>query len=371
MENTFGNNIHKNQIYPILASVPNIHGLFINPIIEVSRKRIGIIENRNKIKNATLIYSPFPTYFFFSQWFILPWIIIWSCVPLILICIKKRIKIIHARNLISGICAIIVGKIIGASVVVDVRGIHSDEGVLIGRWKHKDISYRFHKLLETWILNSASEIICISPNLCRYVSLLAPNARPKFIPAMVDPNRIYYSKSLHIEARMQLQIAVDDLCLVYTGSLGAWHHIDALRKQIITCSDSLPVKKVVVIILTNENPNDILSQLKLNKRVIVRSVAPDEVNYYLNAADVGLLPARPIETESHRMVFDVMISSKAEEYLCTGLAVYAHSSITYFQNKPHARKKSDDRYAKSLFYQNEFANDKVIDKIQKVYEVIR
>ena len=48
MENTFHNNIHKSQIYPILSTVPNIHGLFVNPIIEASRSRIGVIKKRKK-----------------------------------------------------------------------------------------------------------------------------------------------------------------------------------------------------------------------------------------------------------------------------------------------------------------------------------
>ena len=70
---------------------------------------------------------------------------------------------------------------------------------------------------------------------------------------------------------------------------------------------------------------------ELPYRILTRSES-SEVNYYLNAADYGLLPGK-ITSDSAKNVFSVMISSKAEEYLCCGLKVISNRGIKYFQNK--------------------------------------
>jgi len=313
---------------------------------------------------------PFPTYFFFSQWFVLPLIIIWSIFPIIYFCLRKKITIIHARNLNSGICAVLVSKILRVKVVFDVRGIHADEGVLIGRWKHKSFNYRVHKFLESWVLRSARSVLCISPNLCRYVTEIAPNVAPEFVPAMVDTRAINYSPELRAQARVQLNIGADDLCLIYTGTLGAWHHIEKLREQVVSFIERFQDKTIVLVILSKAERHKVLQQLNLSSRVLIKEVPVDQVNLYLNAADIGLLPAREIESNSHRLVFNVMISSKAEEYLCAGMGVCADHSITYFTNNNYATDVAADRLKKSQFFQQEFSAESVCVKIQRSYAVM-
>jgi hypothetical protein len=369
MENTFKNNIHANQIYPVLNANPNMHALFINPLFEASRSRIGLVKGRQKIDHAKVFYSPFPTYFFFSQWFVLPFVILWSCVPLLYLCVKNKIAVIHARNLMSGICAVLVSKICDVSVVMDMRGVHPDEGVIIGRWKYGGYSYRIHKRLEAWVLKAATHVACISPNLCKYVSDVAPSVRPIFVPAMVSPESFYFSAALRKEARNQLSIKDNDVCLIYTGSLGSWHRISELKKQISDERNLVVGKKLVVIILSNADPDVIKSELDLDISIpiIVRNVPPVEVNYYLNAADIGLLPAKKIENESDRIVFDVMISSKAEEYLSTGLDIRANPAISFFFDDEYYRSDFKSRDETAFFYQSKFSNASVIEKIRGLH----
>lgn len=368
MENAFQNNIFHNQVLPVLSAFANVHGLFVNPILEASHNRIGLVRGRQKFKHATVFYSPFPTYFFFSQWFVLPFVIIWACFPTLFFCIKQRISVIHARNLMSSICAVMVSKIIKVSVIVDMRGVHPDEGVLIGRWRHNNLNYRIHKILEAWVFRSATKVTCISPNLCAYVKSIEPSSRPVFVPAMVNPQKIFFDQNLRQAARKKLKIEKDAVCLIYTGTLGAWHSFDALRKQVISISEKLDGKKIVVIILANQSREFIVQKLGLDQDVVVQGVKPNEVNFFLNAADIGLLPARPVETESDRIVFDVMISSKAEEYLCAGLDVCANPVIPFFQKIRGEQRTLTTREDVAVFYQKIFSSDSVIGKINELYQ---
>ena len=83
LENTFGNNIHKNQVYPLLKESPNIWGLFVNPIIEVSRSRVGIVKQREPIENGSVVYTPFPSLLFFCPWYFFPLVVLYLFLVLI------------------------------------------------------------------------------------------------------------------------------------------------------------------------------------------------------------------------------------------------------------------------------------------------
>ena len=73
MENTFANNIHASQVYPIIKRTPNMRGLFLNPSFEISRSRIGPIYFDQKFdSNIQISRLPLATYFFFSSWFMFP-----------------------------------------------------------------------------------------------------------------------------------------------------------------------------------------------------------------------------------------------------------------------------------------------------------
>ena len=107
---------------------------------------------------------------------------------------------------------------------------------------------------------------------------------------------------------------------------------------------------------------------KLPYRIFARSVRPSEVNYYLNAADYGLLPGKKIISDSDKNVFGVMISSKAEEYLCCGLKVLSNEGIEYFQDKNLINIYGKCRNDIANNFKDEFSLDKVLSKYDALYE---
>ncbi len=370
MENTIANNIHASQVYPLIKRTPNMRGLILNPCFEISRSRIGPIYFDQKFtSNIQISRLPLATYFFFSSWFIFPIIFIVLSTYLFIHCFFNRYDIIHCRQTLSGLVAIPIAKIFRIKVITDIRGCYTDEGVLLGRWKSKSLSYRFYKKIEKIVYKYSDAVTGISPAMCNYIKTISPSSEPVYIPAVVDSKRIFFDKKIRSQARNELNLSEDDTCFIYVGSIGAWNSVDSLIHQLKKTVKKIDIddKKVHLIVLSKDLK---LVQVldKLPHRILARSADPSEVNYYLNAADYGLLPGKEIISDSDKNVFGVMISSKAEEYLCCGLKVVSNKGIKYFQNKNLSYMSDISRKDIANKFKNEFSLDRVLSKYDALYQ---
>ena len=370
MENTFANNIHASQVYPVIKRTPNMRGLFLNPCFEISRSRIGPIYFDQKFdSNIQISRLPLATYFFFASWFMFPIIFIILSTYLFIHCLFNRYDIIHCRHTLSGVVAIPIAKIFKIKVISDIRGCYADEGVLLGRWKSGSLSFRVYKKIEKFVYKYSDAVTGISPIMCRYIKSISPSSKPVYIPAVVDTNRIFFDKKVRSEARNELNLSEDDACFIYVGSIGAWHSVDLLINQLKTTVKKMDIedKKVHLIVLSKDSVL-IEASDRLPYRILTRSVESSEVNYYLNAADYGLLPGKEIISDSAKNVFSVMISSKAQEYLCCGLKVISNKGIKYFQNKNLSYMSGTSRKDIAKNFKNEFSLDKVLSKYDALYQ---
>lgn len=370
MENTFANNIHASQVYPIIKRTPNMRGLFLNPSFEISRSRIGPIYFDQKFdSNIQISRLPLATYFFFSSWFMFPIIFMILSTYLFIHCLFNRYDIMHCRHTLSGLIAIPIAKIFNMKVISDIRGCYADEGVLLGRWKSGSLSFRLYKKIEKFVYKYSDSVTGISPVMCHYIKSISPSSKPVYIPAVVDTNRIFFDKKVRSEARNELNLSEDDACFIYVGSIGAWHSVNSLINQLQTTVKKIGIedKKVQLIVLSKDSIFVEASD-ELPYRILTRSVESSEVNYYLNAADYGLLPGKEITSDSAKNVFSVMISSKAEEYLCCGLKVISNRGIKYFQNKNLSYMSGTSRKDIANNFKNEFSLDKVLSKYDAIYQ---
>ncbi|MDA8920546.1 hypothetical protein N9I16_05355 [Porticoccaceae bacterium] len=370
MENTISNNIHASQVYPVIKRTLNMNGLFLNPWLEVSKSRIGPIyfDNRHE-SNVKIWRLPIATYFFFSPWYIFPIIYMILTIYLFLHCLFNRYDIIHCRHTLSGCIAIPIAKIFRIKVLSDIRGCYTDEGVLLGRWRSGSLSFRFYKKLEKFVYRYSDTVSGISPVMCRYIASMSPLTKAVYIPAVVDTKRIFFDEKLRCQARNAIGLSSDDKCFIYVGSIGAWHSIDALLSQLRSTVTKIGAEdKNIHLVVLSKDSRFIEALKELPYRVIARSVQPSEVNYYLNAADYGLLPGKKIISESDKNVFGVMISSKAQEYLSCGLKVISNEGIEYFQSKNKFNTSETRRSEISKTFQNEFSLDNVLLGYSAVYE---
>ena len=370
MENTIANNIHENQVYPIIKRTPNMTGLFLNPFLEISRSRIGPIYIDQKHDSMIQIFRlPIATYFFFSSWYIFPIIFFILSIYLFAHCLLNRYDIIHCRHTLSGLIAIPIAKIFNIKVISDIRGCYTDEGVMLGRWKQGSLSYKFYKKIEKFVYKYSDAVSGISPVMCRYIKSISASTEPFYIPAVVDTERIFFDQKVRVKARNELNLSEDDICFIYVGSIGAWNSIDSLVNQLRSTIDKIGVNDKNVHLTVLSKDSKLVNRLyKLPYRIFARSVRPSEVNYYLNAADYGLLPGKKIISDSDKNVFGVMISSKAEEYLCCGLKVLSNEGIEYFQDKNLINIYGKCRNDIANNFKHEFSLDKVLSKYDALYE---
>ena len=149
MENTYNNNIHKNQIFPLIAKDNKTILLFIAPFFILTRRSFGINKQTYNDKNIIHIKIPLFSYNFSMNPFIFPWFLLFTIPFAIFFVLKHKIKEIHARNHLSAITAVIVKKIFrNIKLLSDFRGLYAEEGVILGRWKHDSLRFRFWKYIE-------------------------------------------------------------------------------------------------------------------------------------------------------------------------------------------------------------------------------
>lgn len=370
LENTVNNNIHSNQVYPVIENTENMCGLFLNPFFEISRSKIGIIKMKKNISKSHVHFIPFPTFLFFCPWFIFPILFFYCFIYLFIFCLIKNIKIVHARNTLSAIVAVSVSKILNIKVLSDIRGVYPDEGVLLGRWKLDSLSYKFFKYLESYVFRGTHKICGISPELCSYIYKYSSEIHPRFVPAIVDSKFIYFDKDLYKKTRSVLKIKDDEYCFIYVGSIGAWNKVSELNSQVkyLCKKNKIVESKAHLLILTNAKQEIIRKELQLNCNLIIKSVEPHRVNDFLNAADYGLLPGKKIVNKADLIVFGVMISSKAQEYMVTGLNVIANPKIKFFSSNEFKNIQKLERLARAQSCHNMFTLEYVISQYKILYE---
>ena len=369
LENATNNNIHKNQIKPLLDKNELLKCLFITPIFEISRNRIGMIKLEKSTERVKYHPSPFPSFLFFCPIIFFPLVYIYCCIVLLLHVYNRNYSFIHCRNTLSASIAIPISKIFRLQVLCDVRGLYPDEGVIIGRWRFGSLSYNFFGLLEKITFMYSDHVSAVSPELCNYIRRKVPSAEPLYIPAIVHKQQFYFSPQLRNETREILGVDRSSYCLIYVGTIGAWHTKKNIIAAILDFMNQNNVKKesLSIIILSKNTAGLVEDLTKLAGKVICEIVAPTEVNKFLNAADFGLLPGLQITNKAEENVLRTMISSKAEEYLVCGLGVLTHPAIKFFEAIDKRYLEQEGRKSRSSYYSKEFSIEAVLKKYEILY----
>ena len=368
LEKVSGNNLHVNQIQPLLNNNKNVSALLIHPAIEISRSGIAFPQKIVGWKRTKFVYSPFPSFLFFPWLFIFPFIYLYCFIVIFSHLLFHKYDVIHCRNTMSAAIALPAALLLSKKILCDVRGLYSDEGVVIGRWKHGSITHKFYQKCEFFTYKYSHAITAVSPELAKHVNQLINAQKAVFVPAIVNAEE-KYSTSNRQKYRDKFRIPSDHFCLIYVGSIGAWHTEEMLIAQIegYISANGLQKNKVSVIILTAQNSS--LKQLIANhyEHHIVLSVPPGKVHQYLCAADAGLLPGRRCRNKAESNILETMISSKAQEYLAYGLEIVANTSIKFFQTADLKAYHSLSRSDRADKYHSYFSPKAIISQYQRVY----
>jgi len=355
----------KNQVLPICNSL-NARYIAIIPLFLLSKKKIALIDRTTKHGEAKL-RSIFPSYFAYMHVILLPIFIVQCLLMLRKYIFLKERTVFHCRGLLSSIVAVSI-KMLNSDirVIYDIRGLYCDEGVVIGRWRLNGINYRLWRKIDNIVKQKADVLTGVSPNI------VEENFQNKFhfIPACTSKN-FKFSPSMRSEIRDHYGIREHEIVLIYTGALGLWHDEQSLTSMIENLGN---LKNLRVILLTDHPLSFLKNTISEKIPILQLKVAAHEVSKYLSASDVGLLPGSSSIDHSHKVIMKTMISSKAQEYLCSGLMLSYNDNIDYLVKITNNVKTleffandADERMRRSIYFSNIFD----VQDVYKKYASIR
>ena len=261
--------------------------------------------------------------------FIIPYYLIVACPVLLLFIHKEHIKIIHCRNLVSSLLAVFCKICLfqNIKVVCDPRSVYVEEGVIIGRFKYQGLNYRAWKKIERWIYKKSDYCLGLSDNFAGYLKQY--NLHSAFIPAVVRPSFIYDSNKRE-SLRIELGLTTQHHVLIYVGSIGQWHSVEMLIKSIDAYKKTLDSDGLIRVIFLSGNSNacdEIIKHYSEEEIIKCGRVTPVEVLNYLQVADYGIVPGTNKGGFCYDLLYETMLSSKAEEFLAVGLPIIVNKRI--------------------------------------------
>ena len=334
MEITERNNLHTNQVLPILDNGgDNVWLLFLTPWIITSKQKIGL--NRGYtyrgLKNIKEVKLPLPSIMGMMYWFFMPIFLLVAIFPFVRVIRQKSIDKVHCRGYSGALLCLFYNRLFKRSVEIlfDPRGTYPEEGIITGRWSSKSLSYRLWKRIELRLLKDAAVVFCLSKGMERYYRSICPGGVYIIAYALVDVDKFKYDSAIRNALREAHSISSDDIVCIYIGSIGQWHDESSLKLIYNALIERYHNNNVKLFILTGQQ----LSIVAM-PNVHVDSVRPDQVAQYLMMSDLGILPGKSDTNEAHEVLYNTMISSKVQEYLVSGLDVVCSDRIaevmTYF-----------------------------------------
>ena len=329
LENTYMNNIHQNQIMGLRGHGVDYSFLFISPFFILGKAGFGINRNKNMDEDVKEVKIPIFSANFNLYLFLIPYFLIIACPILLYYVSKEKPDVIHCRNLISSFLAVFCKVFLFQKykIVCDPRSVFVEECVIIGRFKYNGITYNVWKKIEKWIYKKSDCCCGLSDKFVDYLSNYNKNSY--FIPAIVQPSFVY-NEDKRKALREKFELRENQHVCIYLGSIDLWHSVDSLIKAIDCYRDSLPQGDSIKVVFLSGNKN--ASQVicsHYNSDVLLKCgrVSPNEVMDYLLLADFGIVPGSNNKGYCFDLLYNTMLSSKAEEFLAVGLPIIANRRI--------------------------------------------
>lgn len=229
--------------------------------------------------------------------------------------------VLFGRNPISLCCLGLAALRRRTRLILDYRGVLSEEYVLQGKVARRSWLHRLLRQLEGWALGRADGILCVSERLRRRCRGWHPEAARNavVIPCCYDPHLVRRD-DMTVE-RLRAELGVDparDFVLVYSGSLSAWNRPDLILAAYGAVRTVHAGAKLLLLTGSAAEARAIFGR---ETGVIIRSVAHADIQHYLALADLGLL------LRDRSAVNRVASPVKFAEYLACGVPVLVSPGV--------------------------------------------
>ncbi len=217
--------------------------------------------------------------------------------------------------------------------VFEARAAVNEERIYIDHGTKESIKTKiknyFSEISEKLVITKSDKVICVSNALKKYYLKKYGLSEEKFVvfPGAADANLFYNDEILRNQTRKELDLNSDDILVVYSGRLDMkWEIPD----KIISFFKNLRTKdtrfRLLLVTPDVDLANKLINKQKLDDKIFVKKVELNDVNKYLNAADVGLLLREDIPMNN------VASPTKFAEYLMVGLPVIISQGVYDFAN---------------------------------------
>ncbi|MDR7073321.1 glycosyltransferase family 4 protein [Fictibacillus barbaricus] len=206
---------------------------------------------------------------------------------------KLKPDIIHVHEPRQGFYGLAIRKYAKShniSYVVDIHEYHS------GSFFNKLDYFIFRKRFMKPILNDASNIFSMTVQTKQFLEEKFKCKNSIYIPLGADSEKYYFSKNIREAIRAKLDIAYDEILLVFSGKITKTKGIEEIFNNVRYL---LNKGYLVKLLLVGKGDKNYLSILKSsikdikNKVLFMDEVTTDELYMYFNAADIGIWPISP------------------------------------------------------------------------------
>ncbi len=241
----------------------------------------------------------------------------------LLIIMRERPQLVHARSYVSSTIALGLKKMLGLKFIFDMRGFWADERVEGKLWARRGVLYYFTKFLEKHFFKNADEIVVLTERAKKTIQTWGYDIKNvSVIPCCVDTDRFKFDNMARLELRKQYNLS-DKLILVHTGSLEYWYMIDEALNFFMVAKKIEP--RAHFLILTHADKDKILQSVydkSLNPEdFTVASVAYSDMPRYLTMVDAGLILITPVFSKT------ASFPTKFAEYLSCSVPVIINEGI--------------------------------------------
>jgi hypothetical protein len=237
---------------------------------------------------------------------------------------QKKFDLTHCRGYISSLIGLSLKRKKRVPFLFDMRGFWADEKKDAGAWPLSNplykLVYEFFKKKELDFFNESNFVVSLTQNGSNYIisNFLLNKNKIGVIPTCVDNNKFHIIDNEEIiMIKKQIGIQLNSKVFLYSGSLGT-NSYDSNTVFFIYNIFKKKYPNGFLLILSKDSN---MEYEKLKDDIIIINAPYNDVNKYLNIADIGFVFYNQGWSNIGRS------PTKLGEYLYTGMKVISYGNM--------------------------------------------
>ena len=240
---------------------------------------------------------------------------------------RHKIEVVHARSHVPAAMGLMLKKLMGVSLIFDIRGLMAEEYVDAGNWTPDGLPFRLTKAMERRCIVDADGLVVLTHRVKELLFGAAsefggtPPAPLRVIPCCADLTQIEAQHPQRAALRQRLGLEGKTV-LIYVGKVGGWYMQGEMVEFFAAARAHIPALHFLV--LSQSDPQLMVDEFERcgidERHYTLTQAPPAQVGGYLWAADFAL---------SFRAAASSVAASptKIGEYLAAGLPLLCNTGV--------------------------------------------